>query len=149
MKSNTVVELYASARLGDGCWEWKKARNVGGYGFFWYKNKQMMAHRVSWFMTMGAIPTGLLVLHKCDNPCCVRPTHLFLGTYKDNSEDRDRKGRGATGIKNPKSKLNPELVDDIRKRFNHGEQIKSIANSLSLSHGCISHVVHKRTWVRP
>ena len=75
-----------------------------------------MAHRISYMLNRGAIPSGLLVLHKCDNPPCVNPDHLFLGTHQDNATDRDSKGRMADmrGEKNPFSKLKDVDVCNIR-----------------------------------
>jgi hypothetical protein len=81
-----------------GCWEWAGAL-VNGYGSFDHKK----AHRVSWEMHFGPIPKstgahGTCVLHRCDNPSCVNPRHLFLGSNRDNAIDRERKGRGAKTI---------------------------------------------------
>ncbi len=83
---------------GSGCWEWTGSLTEG-YGSFDHRK----AHRVSWEMHNGPIPQGAgahgtCVLHKCDNPSCVNPTHLFLGTNRDNAIDRERKGRGAKTI---------------------------------------------------
>lgn len=71
------------------CWEWTASRNGDGYGF----SNHTMAHRVSWEIHNGSIPNGLCVLHRCDNPPCVNPAHLFLGTKKDNAADMSAKGR--------------------------------------------------------
>jgi hypothetical protein len=78
----------------DTCWVWTASVNGKGYGSFGYGGRVQLAHRVSWQMHCGPIPPGLCVCHACDNPSCVRPDHLFLGTIKDNNRDRDRKGRG-------------------------------------------------------
>lgn len=79
---------------GDGCWEWRGSVDKKGYGLIaGVTGATVRAHRLSWEMHFGAIPDGLLVCHKCDNPSCVRPDHLFLGTYTDNKHDAMRKGR--------------------------------------------------------
>jgi len=76
------------------CWVWTGARSQFGYGNLTTNGKQENAHRVSWEIHFGPIPDGIRVLHACDNPPCVRPFHLFLGTQKDNNRDREAKGRG-------------------------------------------------------
>lgn len=85
----------------DGCWVWRGSKTNGyRYGFFKKHGKVVQSHRYSWEMSFGAIPAGLKVLHRCDNPPCVNPSHLFLGTQKDNIHDMIRKGRQAAGKKN-------------------------------------------------
>lgn len=75
-----------------GCWEWTGSRHRNGYGQFYYRGPAM-AHRVSWELANGPVPDGMLVCHRCDNPPCVRPDHLFLGTQADNLVDMVSKGR--------------------------------------------------------
>jgi len=79
----------------DGCWEWAACTNESGYGIFHTGKKTDRAHRVSWILTNGEIPSGLFVCHKCDNPPCTNPDHLFLGTNKDNVDDMIAKGRNS------------------------------------------------------
>src|SRR5678816_769446 len=94
---------------GDGCWIWtadkmtsqqkRRTQRGAGYGNFMINGctKRVFAHRFSWELHFGPIPPGMLVCHRCDNPSCVRPDHLFLGTHKDNTQDMIRKGRHAHG----------------------------------------------------
>ena len=76
-----------------GCWEWKGHRNTGGYGVITHNGRDHTASRVSWEIHFGPIPDGLSICHHCDNPPCVRPDHLFIGTHSDNMRDAFAKGR--------------------------------------------------------
>ena len=78
------------------CWEWT-AGKIRGYGSIFYNGKTHKAHRISWKIHFGKIPKDMCVLHECDNPSCVNPSHLFLGTHKDNSDDKIQKGRFKNG----------------------------------------------------
>lgn len=75
------------------CWEWGAGKYKRGYGLFVLKRKNRPAHRISWIIHKGQIPNGLFVCHKCDNPGCVNPSHLFLGTQTDNMKDMHSKKR--------------------------------------------------------
>ena len=79
---------------GNGCWSWRGGRTKHGYGEIQHRGEKLMAHRVSYEKYVGPIPTGMLVLHRCDNPPCTNPEHLFLGTHVDNGRDMMQKGRG-------------------------------------------------------
>jgi hypothetical protein len=87
------------------CWEWQAAVNNIGYGFIRDKTKMRTAHRVSYEQHIGPIPSGKNVCHTCDNPKCVNPDHLWVGTVKDNMQDKVRKGRNGTGMLGRKHKL--------------------------------------------
>jgi len=76
------------------CWEWKGSKNNKGYGRMIINGKFYMAHRLSYALFVNEIPKGMLVCHKCDNPSCVNPDHLFVGTNQDNMDDMKKKGRG-------------------------------------------------------
>lgn len=83
------------SKTENGCWLWTTKTDKDGYGIFHgLQNKQIRAHRFSWVMHNREIPEAILVLHKCDTPGCIRPSHLFLGTPKDNTQDMLAKGRG-------------------------------------------------------
>ncbi len=101
MGYRTAIEIrfWDKVVKSDECWEWQGAHDPRGYGFIGAPGggKNLLAHRVSWELHNGAIPQGRYVLHRCDNPRCVRPDHLFLGTHADNMADRQAKGRQAQG----------------------------------------------------
>jgi hypothetical protein len=91
-------EFLARVRQAEGgCWEWTGGTYRGGYGRAFVRRRDMRAHRLAWALFVGPIPDGLQVLHRCDNPPCVNPAHLFLGTHRENMADRDAKGRVASG----------------------------------------------------
>ncbi len=93
----------------DQCWEWNAGRSETNYGKFSFRNKTMIAQRFSFLFFNGFLPDDLCVLHKCDNPPCVNPNHLFLGTMLDNVRDRDAKGRQAKGDR-AGLRLHPERI---------------------------------------
>ena len=100
-----------------GCWLWTAAVDSGGYGTFWINGTTVGAHRSSWILLVGEIPEGMHVLHRCDTRCCVNPSHLWLGSNKDNVDDRERKGRnkipGLRGENHGMSRLNERVVMEI------------------------------------
>jgi hypothetical protein len=81
-----IPSLYA-------CWEWTASKQRRGYGRFKLNSKPEKAHRIAWSLVNGKIPEGMCILHKCDNPPCVNPLHLFLGTHADNMKDMRQKNR--------------------------------------------------------
>lgn len=105
----TLSERFeAYVQRGPGCWEWTSARNEPGYGVLRIGEGNKLAHRLSWELEHGPIPSGLIVLHRCDNPGCVRPDHLLLGTHADNNADMWAKGRGV-------AKLTESIANLIRE----------------------------------
>lgn len=105
--------FWAKVQKTDSCWNWTAGKNKG-YGQFKVFGKMILTHRFSYELHYGAIPAEMLVCHRCDNPVCVRPDHLFLGTHIDNMNDREQKGRSTFGVKNGNAKLTEEKVKEIR-----------------------------------
>lgn len=134
---------------GDECWEWRGVKNNKGYGFIGAPAR-VYAHRLSYEQFVGPIPEGLFVCHHCDNPGCVRPSHLFVGTQKDNMADCSRKGRttggSLPGERNPFAKLTEGRVHAARQRLASGEMVTSIARDFGVSIGTISHIKNGRSW---
>lgn len=92
--SDTVEQrFWPKVEKTDSCWIWKAARRPDNYGQFKFRGQMMNANRVSWILHNGEIPDGLLVCHRCDNPPCINPDHLFLGSHQDNRTDAVKKGR--------------------------------------------------------
>ena len=130
----------------EGCWDWKGAAASGGYVDIRYNKKKLLAHRASWIIYKGNIPNKLCVCHTCDNRRCTNPDHLFLGTLKENNEDRDKKLRGIQGSRHHKSKLTETNVIEIREMLKLGIPSKKIANDFGVSDGAIWFIKHGKTW---
>lgn len=130
----------------DGCWPWMGSRSPKGYGqFMWPDRKPRRAPRVMWWLVFGAIPDGMFVLHRCDNPCCVNPTHLFLGTMKDNTRDMVLKGRarGARGEKHRNAHL---TADDVREIRSATGPHREMAERFNISEPHVSNIRARKKW---
>lgn len=131
----------------DACWIWQGGTKSGGYGIFWNGNRLEGAHQFSYRLSNGSIPEGLFVCHQCDNPACVNPKHLFLGTNQDNVDDCVAKGRHAYGEKQPTHKLTLGDVHEIRQLWSLGEMTQlELATQFGVSRSNISFVVGRKTW---
>lgn len=132
------------------CWNWIAGRgSMGRYGSFCVRGKMEQAHRVSWVLTEGKeIPEDMKVLHKCDNGFCVNPSHLFLGSQKENVNDMLSKGRGnpSKGESHPKARIKAIQVIEIRRRCASGERQKDLAVEFGTDPSCISAIFLRRNW---
>lgn len=150
------------------CWPRSGGAHPFGYTLFWDGKRQMVAHRYSFELAYGPVPEGLFVCHHCDNPACVRPSHLFLGTAKDNTHDMIDKGRAhQTFSEHPEviprgdrhyTRRNPELVrrgedagnakltnaqaHQIRARYAAGERGYKLAAEYGVSKAQVSRIVN-------
>lgn len=137
-----------------GCWLWTGAPSdntkTGQYGRFRMNGKQRRAHRASWELFRGKIPEGMHVLHRCDNPVCVNPDHLFIGTNSDNVADRVEKHRSGNkphiGENHPMRRLSEENVRSIRSRYFMGEAGKNLSIEFGVSRSAVSEIVNFRKW---
>jgi hypothetical protein len=147
------------------CWEWMGAKNLPPslpYGRIMRNGIVVQAHRISWELTFGAIPFNLCICHKCDNPSCVNPDHLFCGTMADNISDRDKKGRTAMGansgpVKHPEkmargeqvgnSKLTSSQVLTMRDLYQPNKfGTRKLAKVFGVASATVYSVVKRRTW---
>jgi HNH endonuclease len=160
--------LAAVDRTGE-CWVWMRARAGSGYGRVRWNGRDERAHRVAWLLANGPVPEGLCVLHRCDNPPCVRPDHLFLGTKADNAQDCARKGRNssvvhpeahragikrwltehperhASGERNGAAKLTAQQAAEIRSLRGQVSQ-RELARRFGVSKAAIYYVQIGRNW---
>lgn len=127
------------------CWIWTAGRYINNYGAFWLNKYLRRAHRVAWVIEHGDIPNGILILHKCDNPPCVRLDHLFDGTPKDNMIDKVLKGR-ETHVRG-NHKLTEKEVAEIRIRRSSGESRASVARLFNVCDATIYFIDIGITWV--
>lgn len=179
LKIRTALFWSLVAKGNDSdCWLWTGyCHPKTGYGSFRFsavmgKKNTGYAHRVAWVLTNGMLPGGLDVLHKCDNPPCCNPAHLWLGTQADNNADRDAKGRGGgpklkeyyrthpgvakarskniprrLGINHPMRKIDDDIVREIRALYSRGKfSARRVAEHLGISEGIVYSVISGKTW---
>lgn len=137
-------------RGDDDCWEWRGARHGKGYGLFGHRPERR-AHRISYVLEHGPIADGLWVLHQCDNPSCVNPAHLFLGTAKDNTQDSIAKGRYHIKRGNAVhgSKLDEESVRHIRAvhiPYSHEFGAAALARKFGVNVSNIHTILSGKAW---
>ncbi len=142
-----------------GCIEWKRGKSKRGYGkltgVVGNQRKSVRSHRFAYELFVGPIPDGLIVLHSCDNPSCINPLHLSIGTNDDNSKDMVAKGRQAYGSRQGRSSLTDSQVESIRKFHNSARSgkkkardgtLKILSERYGISKDHVSVIVSGRTW---
>jgi len=145
-----IERFWLKVNKTESCWEWKSYKDKIGYGVFKIKSITCNAHRFSWTITNGTIDKGQVICHKCDNPSCVNPEHLFIGTQLDNIKDRDNKDRVRNGNTHPHAKLNYDLVKLIKELHNNGMSQQNIIKELKLDidNSTLSRVISGKIWAR-
>lgn len=145
-KERAVSVYWTRVNKTESCWLWTGAKTSAGYGDVVFQRKHILAHRFSWALQNGEIPKGLLALHRCDTPLCVRPDHLFLGTDADNCADAMAKGRANRVTR---AKLTPDQVREIRAAYSYKGGVSNsyeLAAKYNVHHGTIVGVTSGRTW---
>ena len=150
---NIQKRFWSKVSRTDGpysCWKWTAGVNAKGYGQF-NTGRSMsgtLAHRVAWELVNGPIPKGLFVCHHCDNPSCCNPTHLFLGTPKDNTQDGVYKGHWhQAGENNNQSKLTLSQVNTIRRLYGcEGNTATTLSQQFGVTTTCIRQIITKKHW---
>lgn len=164
MDCKIAERFWSKVERTEGCWIWRGSYFSNGYGAFWRSGQNRKANRVAWTLEKGEIPVGLYVCHRCDNPKCVRPDHLFLGTPTDNVRDMMAKGRnrppvlsdeirgrmaeGARlrcGVKNAASKLTDNVVREARA-LKTRKGIRKLARTLGVNHSTLIAAINRKTW---
>lgn len=148
INDNTFLSKV-NKRNNNECWEFTGHRDNMGYGKIGISGHSVLAHRYSWILHNGEIKDDLCVLHKCDNPPCVNPNHLFLGTRIDNNMDCKMKGRRPIfkGEDNGRSKLNKNQINDIRSRYNIGNITQSqLSKEYGVAQPQISSIILGKSW---
>lgn len=142
------IKFWALVNAGKGCWLWMGAADNAGYGNYRVAGRSVKAHRVAYALEHGRVPAGLTVRHGCDQPGCVRPSHLSIGTQAENVRDRTLRNRHvpALGESNGHAVLTASAVADIRSRHARGENQASIARTYGVHRTVVGRIVRRQTW---
>lgn len=147
----TKERLLSMASHQGDCLIWQASLRAGRYGGIKHNGKTLGAHRVSYELHHGPIPAGAVVMHRCDNPLCVRPEHLRLGTQAENVKDMFAKGRAnkARGEASGRAKLTADQVQEIRVRYEprkYGKGAHALAREFGVSKPVIFAIIKRETW---
>jgi hypothetical protein len=138
-----MKRFWDKVRMGlpDECWEWRASTNSYGYGKFGIVGRVLGAHRIAWELSHGPVPEGQCVLHRCDNPPCCNPGHLYAGTPADNVRDMDERGRRVRC-----GKLSAEQAADIRARLACGDRLVDLAREFGVHRETIRRIKVGDIW---
>lgn len=146
---NVKKRFWSKVEKTNGCWLWKSGKTKDGYGRVSYLGRNYLAHRFAWMLVKGEMPPALL-LHKCDNPPCVNPEHLFEGNMKDNVQDCIAKGRFpflGKGSSHPRAKLSDQQVEEIRERYEKEDVThRQLAKQYGVNHSSVGKAIRKETY---
>lgn len=151
-KELVLFRSKVAAPNANGCTEWNAARQSLGYGAFGVGRQVFAAHRVAWFIATGEEPGERVICHRCDNPPCVNPAHLFAGSMRENSRDMVSKGRHKVpaprlGVAHHAAKLTVEQVVDLRAQYAAGGlNVRAAARSIGVSPRTLFQALAGRTW---
>lgn len=162
--SKAKIADFTRAGMDGPCLEWTANATKSGYGLFRVGDETHTAHRIAWATSFGDIPHGMCVCHKCDNPACIAPSHMFLGTLTENNRDRAAKGRGCVvkgdkhwtrlhperilrGELSRKSKLTESSVIEIRKLRRAGVPAAELAGKFGVSRSNVYLVISGAIWM--
>lgn len=146
MDEKTIARFWSKVEKTDTCWLWRGNRLRAGYGRFWLGERTLMAHRVSWRIASGRDPGPLFVLHKCDNPPCVNPSHLFLGTQLDNMADKVLKCRQVRGEMRANAIWRESDVIRLRELVAGGSSIAAAARLMGMKYALAKGIIQRRLW---
>jgi len=157
MREEVPERFWSKVQRTEDCWPWKASTDGRGYGHFMLptgtsQGRLVKAHRFAWELTFGSIPNGLCVLHRCDNPSCVRPDHLFLGTLGDNARDMVAKGRFVMpkqphGEQHSQARLTESNVHLIRRTYElRNMTMQVLARQYKVGLTTVFDVLHRKTW---
>jgi len=147
--------FWINTELTDSCWIWIGARSGGNYGWFQWEGKGVRPHRLVWSILFGEIPEKMMICHKCDNPPCFNPSHLFIGTRSDNQKDSARKRRSnfftnqilsSRGEDRYNAKLTDEEVREIKMELARGTSVRAIARIYPAGRSTITRIKKGLQW---
>jgi HNH endonuclease len=136
------TRFWEKVEKTDACWRWLATKNNKGYGMFYAgaaNGSKDLAHRVSWILHNGPIPEGKNVLHRCDNPECTNPEHLFVGSHRDNMRDKHAKGRAYPASADRRRKLTPEQGAEAKKMHEAGTPLRALARHFGCDRDAVRH----------